>query len=88
MPYPRGVGGPAARPIPLPSRLRLASALSMYTRNLDTKIFRKTLAFFGMLGGPPRSSPEGGLVLPRAMPSLPQCSCVPEPPKVRTVPKK
>ena len=62
MPYPGGIGGPAARPIPFPSHLCHASALSKYTRNLDTEIFRKkTLAFLGMFRGSPRSSPRGRL---------------------------
>ena len=61
MPYHGGVGGLAARPIPLHSRLRLASVSSKYTKNLDTKIFRKTVAFLGTFGGSPRSSPRGRL---------------------------
>ena len=66
MPYPGGVGGPAAWPIPFPSRLRLASAFSKYTRNLDTEIFRKNIGYFlGMFGGSPRGprSPCNELVL-------------------------
>ena len=89
MPYHGGVGGPAARPIPFPSRLRLASALSKYTRNLDSEIFRKNIGdFWGHSGVPPIVAPEGGLALPRVKPSLPQCSCTSEPPRVRKVPKK
>ena len=62
MPYPGGVGGPAARPIPFPSRLHLASALSKYMRNLDMEIFRKNIGnFWGTFGGSPRSSPRGRL---------------------------
>ena len=61
MPYPGGVGGPMARPIPFHSCLRLAFIFSKYTKNLGTKIFRKTVAFFGTLGGSPRSSPREGL---------------------------
>ena len=53
MPYPGGVGGPAARPIPFPSHLRLASVLSKYTRNLDTKIFGKNVGVFGDVRGFP-----------------------------------
>ena len=41
-----------------------------------------------MFEGPPVVAPEGGLALLRVKPSLPQCSCVPEPPRVRIVPKK
>ena len=62
MPYPGGIGGPAARPIPFPSHLCHASALSKYTRNLDTEIFRKNVGFFlGTFGGSPRNSPRGRL---------------------------
>ena len=89
MPYPGGVGSPAARPIPFPSRLHLASALSKYTRNLDMEIFRKNIGdFLGRAGVPPVVAPEGGLALPRVKPGVPQCSCVSEPPRVRKVPKK
>ena len=55
MPFPGGVGGPAARPIPFPSRLCLASALSKYARNLET------LAILRTFGGSPHSSPRGRL---------------------------
>ena len=79
MPYPGGVGGPAARPIPFPSHLCLASALSKYTRNVGF--------FWGHSGVPPVIAPEGGLALPRVKPSVPQCSCASEPPRVRKVPK-
>ena len=89
MPYPGGVGGPAARSVPFPSRLRLESALSKYTRNLDTEIFRKNVGiFWGRSGVPPAVAPEGGLALLRVKPSLPQCSCVSESPRVRIVPEK
>ena len=90
MPYPGGVGGPAARSIPFHSRLCLALAFSKYARNLDTGIFRKkTLAnFWGCSGVPPVVVPEGGLALPRVKPGVPQCSCASEPPRVRKVPKK
>ena len=53
MPYPEGVGGPAARPIAFPSHLCLASALSKYTRNSDTEIFRKNIGFFWDVRGFP-----------------------------------
>ena len=56
MPYPGGVGGPAARPAPHRSCLRLASVFLSYTRNLGTKIFRKMVALLGTYGGSPRRS--------------------------------
>ena len=59
--YPGGVGGPAARPIPFPSRLRLASALSKYARNLDTEFFRKNIGDLGDVRWFPPSSPRGRL---------------------------
>ena len=71
MPYPGGVGGPVARPIPFYSCLCLASAFSKYARNLDTEIFRKNVGDFGDIRGFPHGSPEGDLVLPRVKPSLP-----------------
>ena len=43
--------------------------------------------FWGCSGVPPVVAPEGGLALPRARSSLPQCSCTSEPPRVRKVPK-
>ena len=61
MPYPGGVGGPAAWPIPFHSRLCLASAFSKYARNLDTEIFRKNIGDFGDVRGSPHSSPLGRL---------------------------
>ena len=88
MPYPGGVGGPAARPIPFLSHLRLVSTF-LSTR---AEIFRKNIGdFWGTFGGrsgvPPILDPEEGLALLRVKPSVPQCSCVFEPPRVRRVPK-
>ena len=84
MPYPGGVGGPAARPIPFLSHLRLVSTF-LSTR---AEIFRKNVGdFWGRSGDPPVVAPEGGLALPRVKPSVPQCSCASEPPRVRRVPK-
>ena len=58
MPYPGGVGGPAARPIPFLSHLRLASTF-LSTR---AEIFqKKRWRFFGTFGGSPRSIPRGRL---------------------------
>ena len=90
VPYPGGVGGPTTRPAPYRSCLRLASVFSKDTRSLGArrKYFEKTLAtFWGRSGVPPVVAPEGGLALPRAKPSLPQCSCASEPSRVRKVPK-
>ena len=43
--------------------------------------------FWGHSGVPPVVAPDGGLALPRVKPSVPQCSCASEPPRVRKVPK-
>ena len=88
MPYPGGVGGPAARPVPFLSRLCLASTFLSIRGTWIWKFFEKTLAFSGTFGGSPVVAPEGGLALPRVKPSVPQCLCASEPPRVRKVPKK
>ena len=89
VPYPGGVGGPTARPDPYCSCLCLASVFSKYTRNLETGIFCKNIGdFWGRSWFPPVVAPEGGSALPRVKPSVPQCSCASEPPRVRKVPKK
>jgi len=91
VPYPGGVGGPTTRPAPCRSCLRLASVFSKCTRSLEArrKFFeKKHWRFLGTFGGSPLIAPEGGLAVPRAKPSLPQCSCTPEPPRDRIVPKK
>ena len=90
VPYPGGVGGPATRPAPYRSYLRLASVFSKDTRSLGSrrKYFEKTLAIFGDVRGfPPIVTPEGGLALPRVKPGVPRCSCTSEPSRVRKVPK-
>ena len=61
MPYPGGVGGPAAQPIPFHSRLCLASIFLSVREAWIRKYFEKTLAFFGNVRGSPRSSPRGRL---------------------------
>ena len=62
VPYPGGVGGPTTRPASYRSCLCLASVFPKYVRNLDTKIFRKSIGdFLGTFGGSPRSSPRGRL---------------------------
>jgi len=61
MPYPGGIGGPVSRPIPFLSRLRLASTFLSIRGTWIRKFFEKTLAFSGMFGGSPRSSPRGRL---------------------------
>ena len=61
MPYHGGVGSPAARPIPFLSRLCLASTFLSIRETCIHKFFEKTLAFLGMFGGSPRSSPRGRL---------------------------
>ena len=89
MPYPGGVGGPAARPIPFLSRLCLASTFLSIRETWIRKFFEKNVGdFWGRSGVPPVVAPEGGLALPRVKPSVPQCSCASEPPRVRKVPKK
>ena len=61
MPYPGGVGGPAARPIPFNSRLCLASTFLSIRETWIWKFFEKMLAFLRKFGGSPRSSPRGRL---------------------------
>ena len=64
VPYPGGVGGPATRPAPYRSYLRLASVFFQGYEKLsvETKIFRKNIGdFLGTFGGSPRSSPRGRL---------------------------
>ena len=62
MPYPRGVGGLAARPIPFHSRLCLASTFLSVREAWLRKFFEKNIGdFLGMFGGSPRSSPRGRL---------------------------
>ena len=61
MPYPGGVGGPTAWPIPLLSRLHLASTFLSIRETWRGKFFEKMLAFSGTFGGSPRSSPRGRL---------------------------
>ena len=85
MPYPGGVGGPTARPIPFLSHLCLASTFLVIRETY--KFFEKTLAISRTFGVPPVVAPEGGLALPRVKPSVPQCSCASEPSRVRKVPK-
>ena len=90
VPYPGGVGGPATRPAPYYSYLRLASIFSKDTRSLGSrrKYFEKTLVIFGGRSGvPPVVAPEGGLALLRVKPSVPQCPCTSEPSRVWKVPK-
>src|SRR6185295_1606577 len=90
VPYPGGVGGPATRPAPYHSCLRLASVFSKDTRSLGSrqKYFEKTLAiFWGHSGVPPVVALEEGVALPRVKPGVPQCSCASEPSRVRKVPK-
>ena len=88
MPYLGGVGGPAARPIPFLSRLRLASSFLSIRETWIRKFFEKNLHFRGHSGVPPVVAPEGGLALLRVKPGIPQSSCVSEPTTVRKVPKK
>ena len=59
--YPRGVGGPAVRPIPFLSRLRLASTFLSTRETWIQKFFEKMLAFLGTFGGSRHSSPRGRL---------------------------
>ena len=88
MPYPGGVGGPAARPAPYRSRLRLASIFLSIRESYIRNFFEKRWRCFGDVRGfPPTIAPEGGLALPMVKPSVPQCSCASEPPRVRKVPK-
>ena len=88
MPYPRGVGGPTARPIPFHSCLCLASTFLSIRETQIRNFFRKNIGnFLGRSGVPPVVAPEGGLALPRVKPSVPQCSCMSDPPRVRKVPK-
>ena len=61
MPYPGGVGGPMARPIPFRSHLCLASTFLSIRETWIRKFFEKMLAFSGTFGGSPRSSPRGRL---------------------------
>jgi len=62
VPYHGGVGGPTAQPAPYRSCSCLASVFPKYTRNLDTKIFRKNIGdFLGTFRGSPCSSPRGRL---------------------------
>ena len=61
MPYPGGVGGPAARLIPFLSHFRLASSFLSIRATWIQKFFEKTLAIFGDVRGFPRSSPQGRL---------------------------
>ena len=61
MPYPGGVGGPTARPIPFRSRLCLASTFLSIRETWIRKFFKKTLVFLGTFGGISRSSPRGRL---------------------------
>ena len=61
MPYPGGVGGPAARPNPFLSRLCLASSFLSIRETWIRKFFEKTLVFLGTFGGSLRSSPRGRL---------------------------
>ena len=88
--YPGGVGGPATRPAPYRSCLRLASIIFQVYEKLrdEMVIFQKNVGdFWGRSGVPPVVAPEGGLALPRVKLSVPQCSCASEPPRVRRVPK-
>ena len=61
MPYPGGVGGPAARPIPFLSHLRLASSFLSIRETWIRKFFEKMLVFLGTFRGSPRSGPRGRL---------------------------
>ena len=61
MPYPGGVGGPTARPIPFRSRLCLASTFLSIRETWIRKFFEKMLVFLGTFGGSPCSSPQGRL---------------------------
>ena len=62
MPYPGGVGGPTAQPIPFRSRLCLASTFPSIRETWIRKFFgKKMLAFLGTFGGSPRSCPRGRL---------------------------
>ena len=56
-----GVGGPAARPIPFLSRLRLAFSFLCIRETWIQKFFGKRWRFLGTFGGSPRSSPRGRL---------------------------
>ena len=87
MPYPGGIGSPTAQAIPFRSRLCLASTFLSIRETWIRKFFEKMLVFLGTFGGFPVVAPEGGLALLRVKPSIPQCSCVSEPPRVRKVPK-
>ena len=92
MPYPGGIGGPAARPVPFLSHLCLASTLLSIQGTWIQKFFRKNIGdFWGTFGGrsgvPPILDPEEGLALLRVKPSVPQCSCASEPSRARKVPK-
>ena len=77
MPYPGGVGGPQARPVPRQSSLRLASVFSKCSRNLGAKceknFWKKHDTFGDILGVPPIVAPKGGSALPRAKSRLTQC---------------
>jgi hypothetical protein len=60
MPYPGGVSGPVAQPIPFHSRLCLASIFLSIRETWTRKFFKKkTLAFLVTFGCSPRSSPRG-----------------------------
>ena len=64
MPYPGGIGGPATRPAPYRSCLRLASVFFQGYEKLrvETEIFFEILVtFLGTFGDSPRSSPRGWL---------------------------
>ena len=58
---PGGIGGPAARPNPCRSCLRVASIFLSIQETYVRKIFAKTVAFLGTFGGSLRSSPRGRL---------------------------
>src|SRR6185503_11426583 len=64
VPYPGGVGGPATRPAPYRSCLRLSSVFFQGYEKLrvETEVFRKNIGdFLGTFGGSPHSSPRGSL---------------------------
>ena len=59
--YPGGIGSPAARPIPLHSRLCLASTFLSIRETWIRQFFEKNVGDFGDVRGFPRSSPRGTL---------------------------
>ena len=75
MPYPGGVGGPTAQPIPRSSCLRLAFVFLSVRETWKRENFseNKKNDILGTFGGSPILSPEGGSALPRAESRLTQC---------------